>query len=443
MERRKAFTPAAIDALKDGKHPDPLIAGLSIEVRAAGKKVWQFRRRIAGDGAIVKVTLGPFPTFSIADARKWATELNEQVEAGINPRAAEAAANERAKMTVEYAHALYMTAVREGRASRAKRINKPGTITEKLAIYTCDIAPKLAKKIIYDIAESDLTKLVLTKGKHSPVRANRLATELKVFFGWASSLRGTEIGLSVNPAARLTDLKFAEAPRRRKLSIEEIGWFLRAVALEPRKYQRGLLLLLLTAARLKEVIHARSAELEGDVWAIPESRVKNSRTHRVALGPWGLSLFRSNSVWVFPSPRVDGPQGSCGWYKARNRVLANMSKFAGHPIERWTPHDMRRTARSNTKRLKIDFETAEAMLNHAKKGLERVYDGYELEEELREWFLKWEAEIITIAMSVGVADALGVPDRTAETKIAALSPWSRRRSTIRRAFPSTPSRRRA
>ena len=116
MERKRAFTPATIDALKDGKHADPSIAGLSIEVRSGGKKIWQFRRRIAGDGGIVKLTLGQFPTFTIAAARIWATELNEQVEAGIDPRAVEAAANERAKMTIEFAHSLY------GSGSRRTRI---------------------------------------------------------------------------------------------------------------------------------------------------------------------------------------------------------------------------------------------------------------------------------------------------------------------------------
>lgn len=443
MERRKALTPASIDTLKAGKHVDPATPGLSIEVRAGGKKVWLYRRRIAGSGTIVKVTLGPFPAHTIAMARQWAAGLNDQLEAGIDPRVIEMAASERAKMTVEYAHDLYMAAVREGRASRAKRVNKPSTIAEKVAIYRCDIAPKLGKKIIYDIEEPDLTKVVLAKGKVSPVRANRLITELKVFFGWASSLRGTEIGLPTNPAARLTDLKFAESPRSRKLTVEEIGWFLRAVALEPRKYQRGMLLLLLTASRLAEVIYARSTELEGDVWVIPEGRAKNARTHRVALGPWGLSLFRSNSVWLFPSSRVEGPQAPCGWYKARNRVLARMCQFAGRPIENWTPHDMRRTARSNTKRLKIDYETAEAMLNHAKKGLERIYDGYELEEEKRESFLKWEAEIISIAKDVGVADALGVPEPKEASKIAALPSWTRRHLTRGRAFPSRPVRRRA
>ncbi len=48
------------------------------------------------------------------------------------------------------------------------------------------------------------------------------------------------------------------------------------------------------------------------------------------------------------------------------------------------------------------------MLNHAKRGLEKTYDLYDLEEEKRAWFLRWEAEIIKIAESVGVANALGV-----------------------------------
>lgn len=86
-----------------------------------------------------------------------------------------------------------------------------------------------------------------------------------------------------------------------------------------------------------------------------------------------------------------------------------MEELAGRPVERFTPHDFRRTVRSNTKRLKVDFETAEAMLNHVKKGLERTYDTYELEEEKRAWFLTWETEIAEIARRAGVADKLGVP----------------------------------
>src|SRR5207249_1759243 len=125
-------------------------------------------------------------------------------EADIDPRVLATEEIERAKLTVAFAHERYMAAVREGRASRAKKLNKPRTIADKLAIYNCDIAPQLAETCIFDVTEEELVKLVLAKGRSARVRANRLAAELKVFFGWAASLRGKEIGLPANPAARLT-----------------------------------------------------------------------------------------------------------------------------------------------------------------------------------------------------------------------------------------------
>jgi hypothetical protein len=432
MARRIVLTPASVDELVDGYMADPQTPGLRIEVGATGKKTWRYRRRLTS-GGVIKLTLGRYPAFSIAAAREWAAGFNAKVEADIDPRVLAAEEIERAKLTVAFAHERYMVAVREGRASRAKKLNKPRTIADKLAIYNREVAPALAKTLIFEVTEDDLTKLVLAKGRSARRRANLLAAELKVFFGWAASLRGTEIGLPSSPAFRLTDLKFPEAPRSRILSLEEIGCFLRAVALEPRDYQRGLLLLLLTAARISEVIFARSAEYRDRIWTIPADRTKNGRAHRIALGPWGQLLIRTNGTWVFPSDRADGPKVPCAWYKSRNRVFKRMSEFAGRPVEHWTPHDLRRTARSNTKRLKFDFETAEAMLNHAKRGLERIYDGYDLDDEKRAWFLAWENEIAMIARSVGVAAALGVPDvrPTSASPASLVRPIPRRRRCAR------------
>jgi integrase len=385
------------------------------------------------------MVLGPYPAFSIAQAREWASELNLNVEKGIDPRALKLAEEERDRMTVAAAHKLYMQAVREGRASRAKKKNRPRTIADKEELFARDIPQQLKALSIYDVAEQDLTKLVLVKGRTAKTAANRLISELKVFFGWASSLRGTEVGLTTNPAARLADLRFPETPRSRSLSLDEIGWFLRALVPEPRKYQRGFLLSLLAATRISELRLARSDELLGDMWTIPPERSKNHRAHKIALGEWGVSLFLSNSEWVFPSNRIDGPTDKSGWYNARNRIVERMSELSGRPIARFTPHDLRRTARSNTKRLETDYETAEAMLNHAKQGLERIYDNYDLETEKRDWFLKWEAEIIRIARINGVAAQLGVPDDPqAMSKTEAIPAWRRRHG---RANARAPTRR--
>jgi integrase len=413
MPKWVAITPAAIDNLDNGRICDAATPGLRIEALPSGKKKWKFRRRLRGGTPVIKRVLGPFPAYSIAEARAWARQLNEEIEAGIDPRLARRAEEGRAAMTVARAHALYMEAAREGRSSRAKRRNKSRTISDKLEIYNRDIAPALAKKIIHEVTEEDLVRLVSAKGKVAKIRANRLAAELKVFFGWAASLRGMEVGLESDPSRRLHDLRFPETARSRKLSIQEIEWFLLALVDEEREYQRGMLLWLLTGARLGEVEGARTDELVDGVWIIPAARTKNSVEHSVPLGPWGRTLMQSQCELVFPAPKRDGHRSRTCWHKARNRVKKRMESLAGRPIERFTPHDFRRTMRSNTKRLRIDFETAEAMLNHVKKGLERTYDRYELEEEKRLSFLKWEMEVAAIAGQAGVAEALGVPAASA------------------------------
>jgi len=94
-----------------------------------------------------------------------------------------------------------------------------------------------------------------------------------------------------------------------------------------------------------------------------------------------------------------------------------MAQIAGQPIERFTPHDFRRTTRSNTKRLNVDFDTAEAMLNHVKTGLERTYDRYDLEDEKRVAFLRWEEEVAAIADQKGVAGLLGLHSARAPASI--------------------------
>lgn len=409
MAGMQTFTPFSLDNLKTGKLLDPQVPGLSLEVSAKGAKIWKYRRCIPGRDTVLKSTLGPYPAHTIAKAREWARAINEKVEQGIDPREEARAEARYNSMTVARAHELYMEAVREGRASRSKRPNKPRTIKDKLKIYRTDIEPILSKRIIHKVTEDDLVELVIEKGKTAKVRANRLASELKVFFGWTAGLRGKEVGLKVDPARRLHELRFPEEPRRRKLSLEEIELYLKAVALEEeRDFRRGLVLWLLTATRFSELVCGRSEEVVDGVWTIPPDRSKNNIAHSIALGPWGLRLLQTNSEWFFPAPIADGPRTQ-GWYEARDRVLAEMREYSGQEVEHFNPHDLRRTVRSNTKRLKLDFETAEAMLNHQKPGLARIYDGYEHEEEKAAWFLKWEHEIISLARKAGVAEILEVP----------------------------------
>jgi len=188
MVRTKPFNPATLEGPFCVPISDPETPGLSLRPMQSGKKSWQFRRRLKRSGTVLRLKLGFYPTHSIADAREWARKLNEQVEAGLDPREVQRQEEARTTMTVDRAHGLYMQAVHEGRSSRAKRLNKPRTIADKLEVYRRDIQPKLGSKVIYGVTEADLVRLVTAKGKTAKVRANQLAAELKVFFGWTASL---------------------------------------------------------------------------------------------------------------------------------------------------------------------------------------------------------------------------------------------------------------
>ncbi|MBE0494725.1 MAG: tyrosine-type recombinase/integrase [Thiomicrospira sp.] len=58
--------------------------GLIIEVKPTGLKVWRYRCRI--NGLATMLTIGHYPTVTLAEARRTRDELREQLRAGIDPR---------------------------------------------------------------------------------------------------------------------------------------------------------------------------------------------------------------------------------------------------------------------------------------------------------------------------------------------------------------------
>lgn len=60
----------------------------------------------------------------------------------------------------------------------------------------------------------------------------------------------------------------------RRLSLDEITWFLQALVEERDDFRRGMLLWLLTAARFSELIFAESEEIVDGVWTIGVNRAK-------------------------------------------------------------------------------------------------------------------------------------------------------------------------
>jgi integrase len=62
-------------------------------------------------------------------------------------------------------------------------------------------------------------------------------------------------------------------------------------------------------------------------------------------------------------------------------------------LKPWTNHDLRRTLRSGLSRLRVDRDTAEAVLAHVPVGIVSTYDIYDRFDEKKEALTRWSSHV--------------------------------------------------
>jgi integrase len=246
----------------------------------------------------------------------------------------------------------------------------------------------------------------------APVAANRASTALKTFFRFCVD-RGDLAGSPVEGMRRPGG---EERPRDRRLSDDEVRAFwwatdtTRPVAKDAKDkphpvFAPALRAILMTAQRPGEVLGMRWHELEGDddkaVWRIPSSRSKTHREQVVPLSKAALAhiraqprighgpVFTTNGTAPFSGdsklkPAVDLAMRT--WIESNlpADALRTLQAKHGDVLPRWTPHDLRRTARSLMSRAGIRPDIAERVLGHARPTIEETYDVHEYEAEKRD-----------------------------------------------------------
>ena len=217
-----------------------------------------------------------------------------------------------------------------------------------------------------------------TKGI-SNSRGRAMARALSKLFGWALQHRkikaSPSVGVYVPPAPK---------KRERVLSPDEIVCFWRATDQLNEPFGAMLKVLLLTAARLREVAGMRKAELSEDnsVWTIPASRTKNKREHIVPLPPLARDIIaevkqiKGQGGYIFSTT---GTSPVSGFSKIKVRLDELMTD---NIADDWRLHDLRRSAATTMaelppKGLGIQPHIVEAILNHVsghKVGVAGVYN---------------------------------------------------------------------
>lgn len=378
------------------------LKGFGLRVGTTGKKTWIVLYR-QGDLKLRRLTLGEYPAMSLAQAHVAHSKALALIEQNIDPRDLEKAAAEveRRAPTVRI---LIDEFIERGLQAKGNR-----TWREYQRNLEKDVSPVWGKRKVKDIKKRDVV-LLLEKVAERGARnqCNQLFKIIRRMFNFA-----IERDLLEYSPCTGVKLPFPEVRNDRFLNDEEIRALWAALERDDAPISepmtRALKLVLVTMQRPGEVIGAHSSEFDGEWWTIPAERSKNKKEHRVYLTPLARSLFQAEGAkgFLFPNPRCGFslkepfPMETNALSKAARRLLApvklkNETKPQVLTIDKFTPHDLRRTGATHLAELGFSDEIIVAVLNHTRPGVTSIYNRYRYDKEKRQALEAWARKLDAI-----------------------------------------------
>jgi len=284
--------------------------------------------------------------------------------------------------------------------------------SEDERILTKDVLSRWRAQKVKDITRRDVVRLlndIVDRG--APIQANRTLTIVRRMFNFAVA----QAVIEVSPCDKI-EAPSAENQRHRVLSEEEICLFWRALdmaSMEPNA-RRVLRLMLITGQRKGEIIGLRQEEIDSEkgLWVLPGTRAKNGREHLIPLSPLAqiiLSEAPSNKqVYLFPSKYTGQP------YRGQSIDHATRYLFDPRPqcngkkslkvqapplaglMERFTPHDLRRTVATRMRELGVSRGDVKMVLNHVETDVTARYDRYDGLAEKKRALALWSERLSQI-----------------------------------------------
>jgi integrase len=382
--------------------------GFGVKVTSTGKRSFFLEYTFSGKRRFLN--LGAYPAKSLKDARKEAIEARSLVDKGIDPQlekqryeAEEEAERKRQEaelrgVTVREALDYYLTTISASTASNAKT---------KFNNSHCNVYKLIGDRRIKDITEDDLWDLLdrhTDRGKQS--EAARLRAYMKAAFNKAKRHRPFKLTRWNNPFLNIDKPEEGRVSNDRALNQNEIMVFLTILnqdTIIPLGIKSVLKLLLITGQRVEETSKLKwsTVDLENRIWDIPAEDNKTGKTtgkgHIVPLPALAIELIQS-------MPRIEGEdlvlvgRNSGQPYRAET-ISKNLKKLLAshadsHPIDSFTPRDIRRTVKTHMSRIGILKEVRDRIQGHAMNDVaSKHYDRYDYLKEKRAGLKKWEREL--------------------------------------------------
>jgi integrase len=387
--------------------PDAACPGLYLTVFPSGAKSWCYRFRF--NGKTRKLTIGGAFTekgievLSIGDARDIADEARVSVARKIDPIEANRAKQKAAVADAEAAvNTLRVIAGRYLDQHKHLRTND-----QREKIFERIVYPVLGSRRLESIKRSEIAELLDDVATNrGVVMADRALATLRGFLNWHAARHDEYVSPIV---ARMARSSTKERARNRTLTDNELRALWSACE-EADIFGHYVQFTLLTATRRNEAAHLRGSEIDGTDWTIPGDRYKNKLDHVVPLSEAAIGTLSkvpkiAGTDYIFATP---DKKPIAGWGSRKEAVDKLMTRQLREIIgrddvelQRWTIHDLRRTARTLMSRCGVSSEIAELCLGHVKRGVEGVYDRYGYHAEKKQAFAKLAELVERIVQPVG------------------------------------------
>ena len=363
--------------------------GLYVAVTATGTK--SFRYNYSINGCQETITFGCYGNggISLAEARELLGESKKLISSGKSPAKEKVRSKARVKDAANFG-AWAEKWLRGFQMADSKR-------DMRRSVYERELKDKFGNQKLAEITHEDLrmlTNSIVDRGVlATAVHAREIMMQV---FRWAIE-SGQDV---VNPADNVRASSIARfQPRDRSLSPEEIGLmykYLEKVGTSPVN-RAAAKLLLLTMVRKSELSLAKWSEINFSeaLWSIPKERMKRRKPHLVFLSRQAVDLlialkaFAGGSEYVLPARYdSDGPISNA----TINRVLDYTYKAAqkdGYPLEKFGPHDLRRTASTLLHEAGYNSDWIEKCLAHEQKGVRAIYNKAEYREQRAAMLQDW------------------------------------------------------
>lgn len=425
----KAFDARTAKLLPPGEHYTmPDCPGLRFEASSTAR-AWIYRYKSPADGKMRQVKIGDWPGVSVHAAKAEWEKLRDQRAKGQDPaverrakRVKEAEEKKAAsvrpakKLTVRALVELYLT-------GHVERNRKQKGIDETRRTLNYALRAESEDDWSGEFGELDPERLTRAQAFRllqvfieTPAQAGRIRLEMGATwdYGHDAGKLGEEVpnwwrvimrGKLRSKGRKREGVSIGTA--KRFLTPEEQGTLIRWLPNFSKTVNDLITLYMWTCARGAEIVTMEVSEIteekDGLWWTVPKAKTKNERHEmamdlRVPLVGRAADVVRRRMAlvkngYLFPSRGKSGHVeqkvvGVAVWTHQPYAQTRPEQERPRLPVTHWSPHDLRRTGRTQLSALGCRKEVAEAVIGHMPDGIAGVYDKYAYDRERREWLTK-------------------------------------------------------